>query len=327
MTLLCAMVGAESVKEYRGHRAPVDKAIVNKKPGPELVEWVQENGLDWSGFWTNDWDMNANAFAGVMRDLEIPVIVDVDDYFEDVPRGNIANKAWVYERPKLYRAMLKDADRRVCSTPFLAEKYDAKVAPNFMTPSEWEYPVRPKTNDRITLLHCGSIMRAEDYLTQEKAFRKFLEEPNTQIIFMGWLPAWARDYPNEKAAFCAWTPYREEPWGLKYNRMLRWLDPDIVASPLQHNDFNRAKSNIKWLESAMVGACFVGERWGELERTVKDGTTGHLCDGIDEWTEKLVSLARDRDVRIRTSQAAKDVVLSDWTWDKVGADWKAALGV
>ena len=324
MTILSVPWGPDAVREYRIGGIPVDQKVVDLLPGPEMVEWLGENGTDWDAYWTNSWTKDANAFAGLIKELGIPMIMDVDDYFEGVPMGNVAHGAWVYERPKLFRAMLEMADHRIASTPFLADKYDCNVAPNFVKTDQWDYPNRPKS-DKITLLHCGSLNRAEDFLIQEIAFRDFLNQPNTQIIFMGWLPAWAQNFEPGRVVFCNWVPYNEDPWGHKFNRMLRWLNPDISVSPLLHNDFNLAKSNIKWLESAMVGAAFVGKRWGELERTIEDGVDGHLASGKEEWSEKLIMLAHDKDLRDRTSKAALDVVQSKWTWGGVEQNWRAAL--
>ena len=324
MSILSVPYGPDAVQAYRITSVPVDQKVVNLAPGLELIEWLGKNGMDWDAYWTNSWDKDANAIAGMMRDFDIPVIMDVDDYFEGVPSGNVAHRAWVYERPKLFRAMLAGADRRIASTPFLADKYNCKVAPNFVDLASWDYPTRPKGN-KVVLLHCGSLNRAEDFLQQERALKVFLAEKNTQIIFMGWMPEWARHYEPGKVVFCHWVNYREAPWGYKYNRMLKWLDPDIVVSPLVHNDFNIAKSNIKWLESAMIGAAFVGERWGELERTVTSGEDGFLCDGYMEWSDTLQTLSYDGDLRARTSKAAQDVVSSKWTWGGVEQHWRAAL--
>lgn len=323
---VCTMVGAEAVRAYRGYSVPIEKHIVDIAPGPKLIAWLQEHDGEWDYFWTNSWDQPANAVASALKEFGVPIAVDVDDFFEGLPRGNVAHDSWVYERPRLYRAMLETADRRVASTPFLGEKYDAAVAPNFVNLEHWDYPKRPKADDSVTLLHCGSLNRAEDFLTQEGAFRAFLKQPNTKIIFMGWLPKWARDYEVGKVVYVGWVPYKEEPWGYKYNRMLRWLDPDIVVSPLLHNDFNLAKSNIKWLESAMIDACFVGEAWGELNRTVEQSHTGYLCSTGQEWRDLLVTLAQDEKMRSSASVNARSVVESQWTWGAVERLWRAALG-
>lgn len=319
MSLLSAIVGPEAVMAYRGRNIPLDKVVYDGDVDKGLVRWLESNGMDWDGFWTNDYREPAHAISAVMQDHGIPVIVDVDDYFEGVDSDNPSHSKWWYERRRLYKAMLRNADRRVASTPFLADMYDCELAPNFENPDDWDWPARPRTGDDVVLLHCGSVNRAGDYLAKEEAFREFLEVPNAKIVFMGWMPKWAQEYPVGKVIFCRWVEYE------KYNRMLRWLAPDLLVSPMKQNDFNLAKSNIKWLESAMIGACFVGERWGEYERTVTDGVTGFLASNIHEWTEKLVDLALYPGLRKAAAEAAYKDVLNNWTWDAVRPMWERAV--
>ena len=107
--------------------------------------------------------------------------------------------------------------------------------------------------------------------------------------------------------------------------MLRWINPDIILSPMEKNDFNLAKSNLKWLESGAVGACFVGERWGEYERTVEDGVTGVLASGREEWAEKLLWLASSPQDRRIIGKNGSKMVQSHWTWPAVEKDWRAAI--
>ena len=320
MSLLSAPWGPDAVKDYRFWSAPLDQTRYDGELGRPLVKWLQEHGLQWDGYWTNGWQKTAQAVAGIMRDAGVPVIMDVDDHFEGVGTGNQSHVSWRGENISLYKMALAEADRRVASTPFLADRHNAKLAPNFVWPAQWDYPTRSKRNDDIVLLHCGSVNRSEDYIERKDAFRAFLDLPNTKIVFMGWLPAWVREYPVGKVVFCRWTDYG------KYRRMLRWLDPDILVSPMEHHDFNLAKSNIKWLEAAMCHACFVGERWGEYERTVEDGVTGVLADGHEEWAEKLRNLALDTDSRREIAKKGYDEVVSMWTWEAVGPLWKAAVG-
>jgi glycosyltransferase involved in cell wall biosynthesis len=310
-------------------------------PMSMLGDWVYhhiEGTIDQEKFWYEVFDgvpikhLWHAAHAPVGRQIaeecrntfKAPIVTEIDDDYWNVPKYNPSYKKLQSYLLKEIEAMHEQADRICCSTPYLVDKMGPKagLAPNFIVPDSWDHPARKtKSDDECVAILTGGLGRGKEFDSIKEALIKFLAEPNTKLVVMGAFHEFLLDYPPGKVIWSRWS----EVWD--YPKLLRLISPDIVISPLEHNDFNRAKSNIKWLESAMVDACFVGERWGELERTIVDGETGHLCDGIDEWTEKLVSLARDREVRLRTSQRAKDVVLSDWTWDAVGADWRAALGV
>lgn len=289
------------------------------------------DGTPISHVWTANHTPDAmEVVAAARKHYGARIISEIDDDYWSVGKNNMAWEQMHGSRLlDRFENMHNNADVVACSTPRLQEVIDEKLgkptayAPNFIITESWAglEPRKTKREDECVLLMAGGTGRAFEFHNLEPAIKAFLDEPNTRVVVMGTFHHWLVPYGPSRVTWSRFCDIADYP------KILSWIAPDMIISPLLHDDFNRAKSNIKWLESAMVGACFVGERWGELERTVKDGTTGHLCDGIDEWTEKLVSLARDRDVRIRTSQAAKDVVLSEWTWDKVGADWKAALGV
>lgn len=319
MSLLCVPTGSEGVQNYRFKDAELGQRICEKPLDTKFVRWLEKEGLDWEGFWTNAYSEESQAIGAIMREYDVPVIIDVDDHFDEVPKGNAGHHAWIFRKRKLYNAALKDADRRVCSTPWLADRHDGQVAPNFVKESDWDWPQRKTHDSEVVLLHCGSVNRAEDYLEREDSFRAFLDIPSTKIVFMGWLPKWAREYPVGRVVFCRWVDFAN------YKRMLRWIAPDLLVSPLIHNNFNLAKSNIKWLESAMVGACFVGERWGEYERTVTEGVTGFLASGPEEWTDTLRDLALSPDIRKQAAKTAREDVLKNWTWDAVRPMWERAV--
>lgn len=290
--------------------------------GEETAAFIAKHGLKHDVVWTNAWSDAARAFTDMLRDHGAKVIAEVDDLFTEVPVGNHVHKYWKGDNKYRYLKLLQDADVRVASTPFLGERFNARVAPNFIVPEKWDFPLRHrKKNDECILLCPAGNGRAGDYFEIEEPLKRFLAEPNTKIVFVGFLPQWAYEYEAGKVVLCRWVDYE------LYPRMMRYINPDIVVSPLICDNFNAAKSNIKWLESAMLDACFVGTDWGELRRTVNQGETGFLCQTNRDWEGVLVELARNPELRAATTKCAKEVVLSEWTWEGVREDWLTALEI
>ncbi len=293
-------------------------------PLPEEA-WAEIfDGRPITKLWTQDHNDEGEVIRkAAKRKFDCEIITDVDDWYDDIPDFNAAKSVHrrfgLSERLTIMHDM---ADTICCSTPFLVDRMGskAKLCPNFIVPESWEHPVRPtKNSDECVLMFAGGMGRAGEVHEIRDALRAFLDEPNTKLVLMGAFHEFASEYPPGKvtwARFC-------EVWD--YPKLAKWISPDITISPMEHRDFTTAKSNIKWLESAMLGSVFVGERWGEMERTITDGVDGHLAEGIEEWTEKLVMLARDPDLRTATSQKALDVVHSKWTWGAVEQNWRAAL--
>ena len=297
-----------------------DGKFTRKNWAEDLAGYFAENGLSWDLVWTNLYTEPMQGILDALREYGAKVVVDVDDLFTAVPKGNLAHSHWHGRGRQQYTQLIKEADRVVTSTPYLADVHGAEVAYNFIEPSQWDFEARVKSDpDEVVILFSGGTGRAGDYMATAKPIKAAMDLPNTKMVFMGAFPEWALRYPAGKAIWCRWVPIE------LYPKMLRWIDPDIMVSPLEHNEFNLAKSNLKWLEAGAVGSAFVGERWGEYERTVEDGVTGVLAEGGQEWTDKLVWLCTNEAERAKIAKAGQAEVLRNWTWDKVGPLWERAV--
>jgi hypothetical protein len=280
-----------------------------------LGKWYEDNrpANGWDLVWTNDYRSEIGTLLEMEREHGATIVADVDDWFEEVPSGNHASIHWQGKRKRQYKTLLEKADRVLTSTPPLQGRWNGTLTPNFIEPEQW---AQPQKEHDYTLIACpAGTGRAGDYLTVEAACKAALEIDDVKILFMGWFPEWAMSYPAGKVIWSRWAPLE------MYPQLLRYISPDVVISPMEHHKFNEAKSNLKWLEASMVNAAFVGERWGEYQRTVQDGETGLLACGEDEWTEKLVEVCRNHQLRKRLALQAHDDVLHHWTWKSHEAAW------
>ncbi len=276
--------------------------------------------------WCAIWEEALTTLVQHYKNLGATIIGDVDDWYRGVPSYNPAFRAW--KNPRSHTVMdehLDILDGLTVATPFLQEKLGGSLCQNFIDPTEWGTEVdvdrQPggRWNDYIVVAIPAGTGRAGDYLDIEKPLRDALKLPNVKLLTMAWMPAWALSYPVGKVVYTDAVEFNF------YMHALPWLRPDIVISPMKHNDFNKAKSNLKWLEAAMSGAAFMGERWGELERTIDDMETGVLAGDIDEWSEKLVWLCEDHDNRKKIARQGKEVTMSDWTWEKSKDAWQGGV--
>lgn len=96
------------------------------------------------------------------------------------------------------------------------------------------------------------------------------------------------------------------------NKLVEWeklpeliSTADINIAPLVDTLFNRAKSENKWVEAALVRVATVASNTGAFERMIKDGVTGILCDNTTEaWYAALERLVTDREYRTSIAQNA-----------------------
>ena len=75
MSLLCTPTGSEGVRNYRFKHAQLGQVLYDDGVDSKFVQWLQENGMDWDGWWTNGWSDESHAVAAIMREYDIPVIV------------------------------------------------------------------------------------------------------------------------------------------------------------------------------------------------------------------------------------------------------------
>lgn len=93
---------------------------------------------------------------------------------------------------------------------------------------------------------------------------------------------------------------------------------DINICPLENTIFNAAKSEIKWIEAALVKVPTVASRIGAFEEVIDDGVTGVLCSSIEEWKNKLDDLISSEQLRKKIANKAYDKVHSTCLTDNTG---------
>lgn len=80
---------------------------------------------------------------------------------------------------------------------------------------------------------------------------------------------------------------------------------DINIAPIVDTLFNRAKSENKWVEAALVRVPTVASNVGAFAKMIKDGDTGVLCENtVDDWYYALEKLVVDSDYRKTIAQNA-----------------------
>ena len=90
---------------------------------------------------------------------------------------------------------------------------------------------------------------------------------------------------------------------------------DINLAPLVDNVFNQAKSEIKWLEAALVKVPTLASHLGSFEEMIEDERTGLLAQP-EEWYQKLEMLIENAEQRKVIAENAYRFVLEHCTVEK-----------
>ena len=107
---------------------------------------------------------------------------------------------------------------------------------------------------------------------------------------------------------------------LDYPKFMAKFSFDIGIAPLRDNFFNRAKSNLRWLEYSALGIPCVASNV-EPMRCINDGVDGFLANDEKEFEEKLSTLIENESYRIKMGSNAYNRVKKDFNVTKVGADY------
>jgi glycosyltransferase involved in cell wall biosynthesis len=87
---------------------------------------------------------------------------------------------------------------------------------------------------------------------------------------------------------------------------------DIGIAPLVDNSFNRAKSNLRWLEYSAMGIPTIASPVSHFVQTIRDGDTGLLARNDKEWYQQIVRLVSEPGYRENVGSNAWGEVEKRW---------------
>lgn len=294
-------VGVDAEGQY-------DERQVFKSPG--LKEAIKEHG---EAFF-KAYDLVIVKYVATKRDAQsiinwkrlapdTKLYMDVDDNVFEIPEGNTAGEKWDEEAQSIYAYLCRVVDGITCSTKPLADYFkmlnkNVYVVPNMVNSERWKYP-RVKDNDQVVIGWTYSTTHTPDVPVLGNTFKRLREKYGDKIR----IEATGEVVDTIPVKGC---PFHLLP---KWMREHNW---DISIGPLATNEFNRGKSNIKWLEATMNESVFVGSRVYPYVSTIKHEETGFLASTEDEWFDILSKLIEDKELRQSVAKKAKEVVLRDY---------------
>lgn len=153
----------------------------------------------------------------------------------------------------------------------------------------------------------GTHTHNEDFQMVAPAIVKVLKKyKNTKVKIAGRI-----DTPEEFEGFddriihMPYVDWRKLPSELR--------ECDIILSPLVDTVFNRAKSEIKWAEAALVGVPVVASDIGAFSDSIRHEETGLLVDNNQQaWFEALDRLVANQSLREKLSQNSREYIVSNY---------------
>lgn len=263
------------------------------------------------------------------QELGQRLIVDIDDWFEDIPAWNSASPLVDPEKNKFrnwdhFRDVIMQADVVVTSTPFLHEAYaqvrdDVHLVRNSVNPLAMN--VRPVTSARPTIGWTGKAgTRPGDIEVLRTWLPEFLEQYDLMFHHSGHMPeglSFASLAGIDPARVTTTPAYRI------YGYLQESFCFDIGIVPLADVPFNHAKSALKGLEYAASGIPFVAQALPEY-RELAAGGVGRVASTPEEWVEQMTALLNFK-VRKREAAVNLATVKRDHTIQARADEWRAVL--
>lgn len=245
------------------------------------------------------------------------IIYEVDDiiFREDIPDFNRCKEA--FDSDEIFQSskeMMSMADEMTVTCEFMKNYYRDKtgnknitVIPNY-PPKYWFSGLYDRDNiiknfdinkSRPRIGYCGSGTHIDviNKTNQNDDFAHVVDfiistRKKFKWVFMGCFPLRCKPFIDAGE-----MEYHDWKSMLDYPRGIKDLNISATIAPLQTNNFNRAKSNIKYLEAANLGIPCVCQ---DLE-TYKCAPDHLRFDKGNELIDKLTTLHTDIDTYIKSS--------------------------
>lgn len=240
-------------------------------------------------------------------------VFEANDLVDDVHAWNpMAHVARDRSLKDVYRHFLRLVDGIQTTTPELARHLRARTdRPIVVFPNQLEEipPLRDQRNSRLTIGWAGSPGHFADWYELVPALEKWLQRhPEVQLAVMS--GELARSFitklPPERYDF--------EQFG-SLEDYFRFLDRlDIGLAPLLPTDYNRCRSDVKFLEYASRGVVGVYADLEPYRDSVEHGRTGFLYRNQADLFAVLERLVTDAELRNQVRVQAWSHVAEHRRW-------------
>ena len=238
------------------------------------------------------------------------LITECDDWMFDLPAYNVASNPYKpgSEKERIAFEQFELSDAIIVSTSFLKEKLGVlfpekpiHIIPNAIDFDIWDVVKSdgklPKKEGVVRIHYSGCGNHNGDLEIIKPVLLALLDEfPNLEIIMAAEFECF-KDVTNPRFIIPR-DANGNQRWETiqNYPAMVKGWGSDIGIAPLRDNDFNRAKSNLRWLENSALKIPTVCSNVRPFAESVKEGE-GYLCSTKQDWYAKLKDLILHPELR------------------------------
>jgi glycosyltransferase involved in cell wall biosynthesis len=254
------------------------------------------------------------------------LLYDLDDDLFHQPEW-VGHAAGLARELDLVELLVRSSDLVTVSTPVLSAALAAYtsrmiVVRNAIEPGLYERDSAgaPAPGGEVRALFYGAEARTRDYeLCRSAVDEACRRRPRIRRVWLG------ATGPKVRALVDETHPYA--PAGAAFASALAAARPDIGLAPLGSGDFERAKSELHWLEYSAAGAATIACRLrpnGPYD-VIRDGVDGLMAESADDWRRHLASLAGSAALRTEMAGRARERVIAEYSAASRAVQWAAVF--
>lgn len=247
----------------------------------------------------------------------------------------------VLYKNNLINNFILNSDLVTCSTEYLAREYketnpNVVVLPNCVNPDDWDEPLRNE-GDKVRIGVVGSTAYYHDFDIIKPVLKALNDDSKVQLVMFGLHrddlrktnPLVNEVHTREYGFWDTLDNLEHVGWCnmVDYFTVLNELRLDIMLIPRRDSDFNRAKSNVKFLEAAMCEIpCIVSSFTNAPYEKDIDGKNGRFVKTnlTEDWLKEIYLLVNDKKLRRKMGKKAHDYVLKNYNIHNLGHLWNDA---
>ncbi len=249
---------------------------------------------------------------------DVFMIYSQDDLIYMLPGKHPLQGKWPKDLRKRLRKLLEHSDRLIVATEPLKIEYsrwisDVKIVPNYLEKAKWlDLAVNAKSRDgkKMRVGWAGGAQHQGDL----EFILPVVEATKNEVdwIFMGMCPEQIRPFIKEYHAGVHFDLYPQK---------LADLDLDLAIAPLEYNNFNMAKTNLRLLEYGVLG-------WPVVCSDItpyRNAPVTRVSNNVNHWIKAIREKVNEPDALVKEGQVLKQWVLEHYLLEDHLDEWMLAI--
>lgn len=280
------------------------------------------------------YEWSFDFFLEMQHKHQKPFVLEVDDNYVDVPPWNEAFHS--FKNGQAYRRIaldcMRNADAVVVTTPHLARAYSSLNDNIHVVENSLDFKgdrkfvgwdtVSPRKHKGIRLGWIGGRAHYNDLMMVAPVLREILlEHPDVTLCMVNSAIKLScalmdKPYPFEGLKN---VHYADRSVAInRYAAFMASFGYDIGIAPLVDCNFNRSKSNLRWLEYSALKIPTVATDISHFRESIEPNITGVLVtdNNLQAWKDAMKWLIEDAKVREMIGRAAYRKVKQDFNIER-----------